>query len=1279
MHSSRKSPKPFSVPLRPPSSPNDAARLPGGVVDLASTAEPLGETGRSVGPLKESISVRQEKRKEATSTTERPSLTLPWWKRILVDLDYRRRLTELASQHYREEMKLVELQPDKISSDFGMDPKTKTVMSQYIQLPVPPLEKPNTASHSGDAGGSEAITALLERICAVRHPRSVIQNSGLAQLRRVLLLQFPPTSVVGTQLAQVEEVERYLSCRRRDSLEMSPWQKRVNKREIKKGHVHLPNLVRGSGPAQSPQEPAENSVVGPPASLSETQPAPLASDHLTRTEEWKRRQQIIEQNALLDEERIAAQEGRPVALQEEAPMEDREYEKHLPVYLDRVKEAVAAVDDGVENFYGLSHAWPTVKHFPAFQQAKENQKQNTTTSPLISFPPNGYIRVQPDPRQAMWPAGGEFDREREERQLKYSKARQQRLTNHVNDVSRKVQLLRDYGLAVDYNDFVGENSYFKSKFERQEREEASRALRGAAEPKEEDSKKSKKKLPIRLDPFALGDTHAHVPPLPLYDGPHYINFIALLPEDLMEPTQRPSVKKVPVYYGTYRQSLLLLHFKVYCRALQEEWRCRRDGGLARVMGPQQGAPTNLREDQRLEERYYASAVPQVHFPVLRVQSASPPLREERKRHTVDLLQVAPPSSTLGLIEPPPSDPSSTGYHNFQHLHHTSAIVKQVLRDIFDALPKLDEDGKETNSHLPKDRIGKDSFMQFMLNLLNLFFPTLLVDVHLDIAEEEWVYRGTTSLLSFETFFEKLFTFPFIFYRNYEQVTEEAYAEFWSLVYVCLFKTEGRSKPENTAVAVSGRKVSLLAPLSGFTNEQLAVLYSTDYHYDKAVFEYQRQAQDVLASRVERDDRMKLLPEGQRRAIAHTMARREIDTEAQKRKFLDSTLKGKESEERENTREDHEEAGSPVVEKVHRVDLVQAEKEENDRIERERAEHTRLQRLLDTSYDYQEKERRRQARFRQAVSQVETTTSSWNLHEETVYHLPEEGERELYYSVAGPAPHGGSTTLAPPRNRNYVPTEEENEMIRYLREAPDEVFEGNVSLREKFLTYKGYEAERQTLKGKLMQYNAKQSRQESDDGKSGDVLSEMIALSPCASSANTPPHTARNSQHYVSYADGSFPLYPQPSDKNDVRTFTSQPTAALLEEFYRKQRKRTSSSDDEDDEEGEETKDAEEREEREVRPATPQGGVTNEHIPSSRPATRVGAEHRVGRLGEEEPSVGRERLAPSAEETRAATAHGRHSPTTAVSEADGSREKKDYQLRLREFEKRKEKFDHLKKK
>nr|CCC95808.1 unnamed protein product [Trypanosoma congolense IL3000] len=214
------------------------------------------------------------------------------------------------------------------------------------------------------------------------------------------------------------------------------------------------------------------------------------------------------------------------------------------------------------------------------------------------------------------------------------------------------------------------------------------------------------------------------------------------------------------FLGVWRQSLMLLRYKVICCALHEE---------AEEKSPYWANTDNPQDTSHLE------GVPRFTVPLLKLQQGTAVIVGKGK---VELDSIRSPTSWEGIAPSPPDVQVDQGYLNWCTLHNNSPMVRQSLRDVYNMLPH-DRDGM----------LSKETFVDFVLDLLNLFFPVNDSASNIAVAEEEWAFRGTSDKMSFDAFFEKFFNFPFIFLRNFEGVTRDKYIEVWCLIRVCLLETK----------------------------------------------------------------------------------------------------------------------------------------------------------------------------------------------------------------------------------------------------------------------------------------------------------------------------------------------------------------------------------------------------------------------------------------------------------------------------------------------------------
>lgn len=147
-------------------------------------------------------------------------------------------------------------------------------------------------------------------------------------------------------------------------------------------------------------------------------------------------------------------------------------------------------------------------------------------------------------------------------------------------------------------------------------------------------------------------------------------------------------------------------------------------------------------------------------------------------------QFFPPSLTVGFPDqgghlryeattlPTFKRPDVTD-HRLEFLY-SSQQCRQAIRQVFVPLQK-DLNGRVTRS----------SFVQFILNLYDLFMPTYSTEHNVELAEDEWVCRGTPYQPDFNQFAWIVFDIPLTFIRHHH-ITEEDYSEFWQFVYESIF-------------------------------------------------------------------------------------------------------------------------------------------------------------------------------------------------------------------------------------------------------------------------------------------------------------------------------------------------------------------------------------------------------------------------------------------------------------------------------------------------------------
>ncbi|KAK7197518.1 hypothetical protein NESM_000701600 [Novymonas esmeraldas] len=557
------------------------------------------------------------------------------------------------------------------------------------------------------------------------------------------------------------------------------------------------------------------------------------------------------------------------------------------------------------------------------------------------------------------------------------------------------------------------------------------------------------------------------------------------------------------FLGCYRQSRLLIHFKLYCRALYEEERVRNGGPGANVIGragggaPQYTAATSGP----------LAGVPAIPHPVLRLQERAPVLRKP-------LAHRVPVSSSIGgcrcwegLYPTPGADLAAPMQQAWRRLR-LSTLVRQALRDVFDELP-----------HDKEGLLDKRTFVLFVLQLLELFFPTHLpAAVHIAIAEEEWVYRGTTEHVGPQTFHEKFFVFPLIFYRDIAATTEAQLVEFWTLVRVCLDaqrrQQEVTATAEAAAAAAAGmhggvrssssaaalmtgalrnsllraQSLSLLMPLTHFTAAQLSALVSQPPPGFAAAV-YDRHC--LLRSAFREHPQVRAAPRGHQYVVASSV----VDAQMQQRE--QESLGRRAGNAVATARHRASAAADPALMAARRTCLGSADTARRATIEaaaqrewearQRRLEEQEHEALLEQSDYYHARIGRVQSRAATVISGIESTCSTWELHRTDVYAAPHEDEN------------------AEARRR---PVEEDVEelLLEYLEDIPLDVFDGQVSLRERYLLHIGFQQERRKHVLPWLQHCI--------DGGAATAAAAATTTPTTASAAavtTTPPRPARARQ------------------------------------------------------------------------------------------------------------------------------------------------------------------------
>ncbi|KAG5510556.1 hypothetical protein JKF63_06853 [Porcisia hertigi] len=763
---------------------------------------------------------------------------------------------------------------------------------------------------------------------------------------------------------------------------------------------------------------------------------------------------------------------------------------HDSVHLRR-QEAAAACVNGIENLYGLQSVW---------------------RSPL---PPGGFLRVSPDPRFAMWPDSEDEDEDegedglvgnmagsdnsqgrhlprggngggghhgvakttRSPARLHKRQAQMHRLARRVNHQTHKLRYLHSMGhrrvcygdleLCDSDDDSASSTSAVSSLSQAGHTSNTTSVMRkffGKFE--------SKVAKVSTSQATSAGNGHTcnrqwrsqdHLEYLsrgarPVYSGALNINVYAECVElkkrnatttnecgdnnapplgrDSRDPHRRESTPATTTrrFLGCYRQSRLLIHFKLYCRALYEEERLRCSGPCAHVIGnPCGGAP-----DYTPATTGALAGVPTIPHPVLKLQVHAPSLRKPYSRRVPILSTISGCRCWEGLYPDLGSDPFSPAQHAWQQLRQ-SILVRQALRDIFDELP-----------HDKEGLLDKRTFVLFVLQLLELFFPTHLpAATHVAIAEEEWVYRGTTEHVGPQTFHEKFFLFPLIFHRNIAAVTEDHLVEFWTLVRVCLHaqrrvheKAAAMHKtnalPSSSSLWAgkncakpSSDGLSLLIPLTHFTREQLdTLLLCPPPAFDADV--YDRYC--LLRRAFRYDPKVRTALRSHQYAVARSVAEKQHQENLRACRW--ATDQGEAAVDTPTWLKTYRERLS-VADPTRRADVEATAQRELDARQRqqEAQEHDAL---LENSEYYQARTIGLQSRAATIISGIENISSNWDLHQTDLFVVQQEEKAS-----------------ACQRKEKDM----EDLLLEYLSDVPREVFDGDISLRGRYLLNLHFQEER----------------------------------------------------------------------------------------------------------------------------------------------------------------------------------------------------------------------------
>ncbi|ESL05818.1 hypothetical protein TRSC58_06519 [Trypanosoma rangeli SC58] len=566
-------------------------------------------------------------------------------------------------------------------------------------------------------------------------------------------------------------------------------------------------------------------------------------------------------------------------------------------------------------------------------------------------------------------------------------------------------------------------------------------------------------------------------------------FPGMRPTCLTDPLCINVFRRNGEYLGAWRQSLFLIRFKVICWALHEEERQRTCGVVGRPVLASDKAMPALACGQTLQN------VPVLSLPLLRLQRGTAIFSEKTRR--LNLHSLHPPLTWEGIAPAPSTYRAEQAYQNWHALHRGSAVVRQAVQDVFDLLPR-NENGLLT----------KATYVEFFLDLLNLFFPTHISSANIAIAEEEWGYRGTTDLVNFETFYEKFFSFPFIFLRDLNTVTRDQYVEVWCLIRVCLLGDADAILPNlgsTTALALCSARTADMTSLNTTTvmkahvvashiaaysrpRRPITVLDATLCSMEKLKNLAQREVPPLIGdiygvtwedvqqlgernfhntdnyalheargAAMERGGAHGVSPVKVKGAVhargqclllqmAKSVRRQQLQEETQKKhSFGKEGKRGTEDEEDAGASyevikidEDGEAeegnysallecstfSGQDPRHDKRRVKMGWVNGTEGLRAELEKIEEERVKKqLVETSVFYRHRRMRQHAEHAKLLSHVSRSYSSWELYRQDVFELPHESLEE-----------------------------EEDQLLAFVRDLPDDFFDDENSLRMRYHVY-----------------------------------------------------------------------------------------------------------------------------------------------------------------------------------------------------------------------------------
>lgn len=266
------------------------------------------------------------------------------------------------------------------------------------------------------------------------------------------------------------------------------------------------------------------------------------------------------------------------------------------------------------------------------------------------------------------------------------------------------------------------------------------------------------------------------------------------------------------FVGTIRPSMRLIRFRILCMALAEyaEANRSRPQELADPAALLYGLPP-IRSLLYQEEshRPAVASLPSHTAPVVtldavhtgdfarvdKVTSMLPAvvpwkLVEDVTAHSA----VAPPVQKVSqLVYIFPASSRFTGLDNPQfgatrlEFLRTSPVCIGSLRRLYATLKK-DLTG----------RVPKAEWVRFVLDLMNLYFPSYMTQSNIELAEDEWLCRGSIEKPDFTMFADFFFDFPLtlMHWVGMGHMSEIQYVQFWDFTLLAIAGAEAYENTRN---------------------------------------------------------------------------------------------------------------------------------------------------------------------------------------------------------------------------------------------------------------------------------------------------------------------------------------------------------------------------------------------------------------------------------------------------------------------------------------------------